>query len=52
MPNLDRIPEAIADLDTQEVPNITETVRKHTVESTVKPWEIDSEVEPPQFLVR
>lgn len=31
MPNLDRIPEAIADLDTQEVPNIRETARKYGV---------------------
>ena len=29
MPNLHRIPEVIADLETQEVPNITETVRKY-----------------------
>ena len=31
MPNLDRIPEAIADLDTQEVPNVRETARKYGV---------------------
>ena len=29
MPNLHRIPEAIADLETQEVPNIAETARKY-----------------------
>ena len=29
MPNLDRIPEALADLETQEVPNIAETARRH-----------------------
>ena len=32
MPNLDRIPEEIADLDTQEVPNIRETARKYKVD--------------------
>ena len=31
MPNLDQIPEAIADLDMQEVPNIRETTRKYKV---------------------
>ena len=29
MPNLHRIPEAITDLETQEVPNIAETTRKY-----------------------
>ena len=29
MPNLHRIPEALADLETQEVPNIAETARKY-----------------------
>ena len=29
MPNLNRIPEAIADLDTQEVPNIRKTAAKY-----------------------
>lgn len=29
MPNLDRIAEAFIDLETQEVPNIAETVRKY-----------------------
>ena len=31
MPNLDRIDEAIADLETQEKPNITETARKYSL---------------------
>ena len=31
MRNIDRIPEAIADLDTQEVPNISATAEKHNV---------------------
>ena len=45
MPNLDRIPEAIADLDTQEVPNIRETARKYGV--VRKTWEIDSKAKLP-----
>jgi hypothetical protein len=31
MPNLDRIPEAVADLDSQEVPNIRSMARKYGV---------------------
>ena len=29
MPNLDRIPEAIADLESQEVPDLTTTAKKY-----------------------
>jgi len=29
MPNLDRIPEAIADLESQEVPDLTATAKKY-----------------------
>ena len=29
MPNLHRIPEVIADLETQEVPNVVETATKY-----------------------
>ena len=31
MPNLDRIPEAIADLESQEVPDLTATAKKYGV---------------------
>ena len=31
MLNIDRIPEAIADLDTQEVPNVKATAEKYEV---------------------
>ena len=31
MPNLDRIPEAIADLESQEVPDLTATAKKYSV---------------------
>jgi len=31
MRNIDRIPEAIADLDTQEVPNVSATAEKYNV---------------------
>jgi hypothetical protein len=29
--NIDRIPEVVADLESQEVPNVTATARKHCV---------------------
>ena len=32
MPNLHRIPEAIADLDTQKVPNVRKTAEKYEVD--------------------
>ena len=31
MRNIDRIPEVVADLESQEVPNVAATVRKHCV---------------------
>jgi len=31
MPNLDRIPEAIADLESQEVPDLTATAKKYGI---------------------
>ena len=31
MPNIDRIPEAIADLNSQEVPNIKATTKEYRV---------------------
>jgi hypothetical protein len=40
MPNLHRIPEAIADLETQEIPNISATAEKYGLERTTlgKRW--------------
>ena len=35
MPNLDRIPEAIADLDAQEVPSIRKTAEKYRLQQNL-----------------
>ena len=39
MRNIDRIPEVVADLESQEVPNVAVTARKHCVaQKTLEDW--------------